>query len=256
MVLSKGEFLYLISIIAFGFLMLLLFFLIVMVLNVRIRKQKEIEKLNAILETQENERKRIAEDMHDEIGPMLSAIKLQINSFLSLQTKEDLESNIKETSGYLNVIIQNVRNVVRNLSPANLSNHGLVKSIEDFRNIIEKDGHIRFNFMNEGIGSRWKETAEINIYRMVNEMINNSLKHSNCNEINLALRMYEKEFLVLYTDNGSIQEANAVNSSGMGVKNISSRANMMNGKVSTYRDFTRGAFYFITFENRNILQST
>jgi signal transduction histidine kinase len=73
MVLSKDAFIYLIFIVATAILMLLLFFIVVLILNIRIRKQKEIEKLNAVITTQENERKRIAEDLHDEIGPMLSA---------------------------------------------------------------------------------------------------------------------------------------------------------------------------------------
>ncbi len=256
MALSKDEFIYLIGLVAFAFLLLFLFFVFVMILNVKIRKQKEIEKLNAILATQEDERKRIAEDMHDEIGPMLAAIKLQINTFLNVQSKEELEKSISETSGYMNVVIQNIRSAVRNLSPSNLTSNGLIQSIEDFRSIIEKDNRIRFCFMNEGIRGEWKPNAEATIYRMVNEMINNSLKHSNCNRINLAFRMYKRYFLILYTDNGNLQADFKNTSNGMGVKNIFSRVNMLNGKMSTHRDFSQGAFYHITFENKNIMQSS
>ena len=84
--------------------MLLLFFIIMIVLNVKIRKQKEIEKLNAILTTQENERKRIAEDMHDDIGPMLSAIKLQINSFTSVPLKEEFKILLKTYSSAMSLL--------------------------------------------------------------------------------------------------------------------------------------------------------
>ena len=63
-----------------------------MIFNVKIKKQKEIEKLNAVIATQENERKRIGEDMHDEMGPMLAVIKLQINTFASYLSKEEFEN--------------------------------------------------------------------------------------------------------------------------------------------------------------------
>src|SRR4030095_7257445 len=104
MVLSKEEYLYLIGIVALGFVLLLAFFIIVMFRNIKIRKQSEIEKLNAVILTEENERSRIAEDMHDEIGPMLSAIKLQINAFGSSQSKQELAEAIAQTSVHLDTV--------------------------------------------------------------------------------------------------------------------------------------------------------
>src|ERR1043165_9819500 len=136
MLLSKEEFLYLICIVAITILLLLLFFIVVLVLNVKIRKQKEIEKLNAAITTQENERKRIAEDLHDDIGPMLSAIKLQINSFQT-EPPEKLSSGVKQTSMHLDNVIQNIRSIVRNLSPAYMNRKGLIASIEDFEKLVE-----------------------------------------------------------------------------------------------------------------------
>ena len=254
MVLSKDEFFYLIFMIAAAILMLLLFFIAVLILNVKIRKQKEIEKLNAIITTQENERKRIAEDLHDEMGPMLSAIKLQINNFVL--AKDELEKNVKETSNHLDTVIQNIRRVVRNLSPSKLHSQGLIQSIEEFRVIIEKNNKIRFNLYHEGINNKWHEQAEAGIYRIVHELINNSLKHSNCNEINIALRVYEKVCLILYVDNGSIPENGVPKERGFGLQNIQTRVQMLKGKLETHPDFSRGAFYEIKIENKNLFQST
>src|ERR1041384_7641328 len=121
MLLPKDEFLYLIFAVAVAFLLLLLFFITILIINVKMRKQKEIEKLQAIIDTQENERKRIADDMHDEIGPLLSAIKLEINSYPAITLKENLENKIKSTSRHLDTVIENIRNTVRNLSYKNLS---------------------------------------------------------------------------------------------------------------------------------------
>lgn len=255
MLLSKNEFLYLIFIVVGAIFLLLMFFLIMVVINVKMKKRKQIEMLSAVIATEENERKRIAEDMHDEIGPMLSAIKLQINAFVSSKTKEDLEVSVKETSVHLNEVIQNVRNIVRNLSPVKLVSHGLIQSIEDFRNLIEKNGRIKFCFMNHGITWPLREDAETNIYRIVSEMINNSLKHSSCNEIKLAFRMFEKKFIILYTDNGNQKPGEKSVSGGMGVGNIISRVGMLKGRICTKSDFNRGAFYYITLDNKNIVKS-
>lgn len=255
MVLSKDEFLYLIFIVAIAFMLLLLFFIIMVILNVKIRKQKEIEKLNAVITTQENERKRIAEDMHDEIGPMLSAIKLQINTFGSHAIKEELEESIKETSNHLDTVIQNIRGIVKNLSPAQLHKQGLIQSIEDFRMIIKKDIRVQFNFQYDSIDEKWNEQAEANIYRIVHELINNSLKHSNCNEINLSLRRYEKTFLIQYTDNGTMKMVTKNDSVGMGMQNIKSRVAMLGGKLINHNDFSHGAFYQITIESKNLFEN-
>jgi len=248
MVLSKNEFLYLIVVVAAGFLLLVLFFFYLLFYNVKIRKQKEIEKLNAILETQENERRRIAEDMHDEVGPMLSAIKLQISNFAACP-EEDLEEQIKQTSAYLDTVIQHVRTVVRNLSSKKLKEHGLVQSIIDIQSRVEKDSRIKFSFQQEGINGQMKETTEANVYRIISEMVNNSIKHSNCSEINLVLRMYEQnKLLLMYTDDGKVNRS-PEGKTGMGLNNIISRVNILNGKLFTLPDFSHGAFYYITIES-------
>jgi signal transduction histidine kinase len=254
MVLSKDEFLYLIFIIAAAILMLLLFFIVVLILNVRIRKQKEIEKLNAVITTQEDERKRIAEDLHDEIGPMLSAIKLQINNFTI--DRDELDKSVKETSAHLDAVIQNIRGVVRNLSPSKLHSQGLIQSIEEFRTIIEKSNKIRFKLYHENINKSWNEQAEASVYRIIHELINNSIKHSNCSEINIALRVYEKVCLILYVDNGSARLNGNSKEHGSGLQNIQTRVAMMKGKLNTHRDFTDGAFYEIKIDNKNLFQSS
>jgi signal transduction histidine kinase len=251
MVLPEEEFIKLIFLISFAFMMLFIFFIVMMLINTRIRRKKEIEKLQAIISTQENERKRIAEDLHDEIGPMLSAIKLQINSFPPI--REELEKNIKETSNHLDTVIQNIRGVVRNLSPSKLHSRGLIQSIEEFRSIIEKNDKIRFRLFHEGVNAKWHEQAESNIYRIVYELINNSLKHSNCSEINMALRGYQDVFLILYTDNGNAVTKANESSPGMGLQNIRTRVAMLKGKLNTHADFSSGAYYEIQIENKNLV---
>lgn len=222
-------------------------------LNGRKRKQKEIQALNAVLEMQESERKRIAEDLHDELSPMLSAVKLKINSIRQMQSTDEIEQIVKETTTYVDSIIQDVRLVVRNLSPTNLSKYGLVQSIEDFKNTVEKNNRIKFDFMHEGLEKRFKESAEINIYRILSEMINNSVKHSNCDAIKLLIKVYKDKTSILYTDNGQKIQTEEKSHAGMGLRNITSRVNLFKGELHKKKDFSTGAFYQILFDNHILL---
>ena len=224
--------------------------------NAKMKKQKEIEKLNAVIAMQEYERNRIAEDMHDEIGPMLSVIKLEINNFVTSQTKDDLMLNVKETSNHLDAVIQNIRDIVRNLSPTNLHAQGLVQSLHEFKTIIEKDSRLRFIFIHEGIYGTFTRQAEANIFRIFHELINNSLKHSNCTEMSVVLRMYEEDFVIFYHDNGRLKEDNKQLTVGMGLRNVESRIRALDGKTHFKSGFENGALYYIIFKNKNLLQPT
>ena len=252
MQLSKDEFLWLIGIVATTFLVLAVFFISVLLINSRNRRLKKIEILNAMLVIQESERKRIAEDLHDDIGPMLAAIKLQINSYSSF-TAEDLTKNIKETSKHLDSMIHNIRRIVKNLSPTNLNRNGLISSIQDFGILIEREGKIHFKFIHDDL-FRLSEHAETNIYRIIYEMINNSLKHSNCDLISLSITRNKDSLVIIYTDNGNLPDT-PNKGDGIGVRNIEQRVRLLNGAISKSENFSEGAFYQITFNNKNLLAS-
>jgi signal transduction histidine kinase len=230
---------------------LAVFFIIVLLINSRNRRLKKIEILNAMLAIQESERKRIAEDLHDDIGPMLSAIKLMINSFPS-HAAEDLKKSISETSGHLDSVIQNIRGIIRNLSPTNMNRNGLISSIEDFRHLVAREGKIQFDFIHDDFSNKFSENAEINIYRIIHEMMNNSVKHSNCNLISLSMKTDTDSLIIIYSDNGR-KPGNLNNNNGMGVKNIEYRVRLLNGILKKSGDFSEGAFYHITFSNKNLL---
>jgi signal transduction histidine kinase len=249
--LSKVEVLWLIGIIAATFFVLAVFFISVLLINSRNRREKKIEILNAMLSIQENERKRIAEDLHDDIGPMLAAIKLQINSFGG-SGAQDLPSNIKLTSYHLDSVIQNIRNIIRNLSPTNMNRRGLIASIEDFETLVVRNSNINFHFHHDGMTTSLNKNAEINIYRIIHEMLNNSLKHSNCTVIDLSLLMNKENMQIEYKDNGKLGTSQ-VKGNGMGLNNISHRVRLLNGKFIQCDSFKDGAYYHITLQNKNII---
>jgi two-component system, NarL family, sensor kinase len=252
MVLSKSEFIYIILIIAATFLILALFFISVVVINARNRRRKKIELLEAELQIQESERERIARDLHDDINIHLIAVKMLINNF-RLDSPEEAKQAVIESSERLNTIIADIRNIVRNLGAANVKHKGLVETIEETGRWLERGKKFRFHFIHEGLTRKLSGKAEINIYRIIFEMINNSLKHSNGDTINLSLKMDETQMLLIYSDNGT--SFKSTDTGGMGLDNITKRAELLKGTISKNADFSHGAFYHIIFENKFLVAS-
>lgn len=216
------------------------------------KKQEEIRSLKSAIDIQERERKRIAEDIHDQIGPMISAIKLKINSIKHMQSMEEVQRTVAETSSYIDMLMKDVRKTIRNLSPTNISENGFIKSIHDFKSVVERND-IEFLVLHEGVENKISERAKLNLYRIISEMINNSIKHSGCTAIKVIMKMYEHSTLFLYVDNGSARHDQSIQSLGMGLKNIQSRVASLQGKLYCNEHFGDGAFYQILFDNHALL---
>jgi len=157
--------------------------------TLEIEYQKEL--LKAILEAQESERKRIASDLHDSVGSNLSAIRLYLNQ-LKQEDQSDYFDNVKkETTGMIDLTIENVRSITRNLLPSSLEQFGLIAALEDLcRRINELDNlKVRFQCQED---RRLPPSAEIALYRVVQELINNTLKHAQAEHITVKVEMQDK----------------------------------------------------------------
>jgi len=168
--------------------------------------------------------------LHDGLGPVLSAIKLYFQAFNNtnnINSKEEiglkLEKIIDNTINDISVISQNI-------SPPILENYGLISALENFINQIKINKNIKFDFTFDNI-KRFELKNELTLYRTITELINNTLKHSNGNEIFLKISDLENYLFVKYTDNGmGFSIDNALKSkSGMGLNNISNRIKSLNG---------------------------
>jgi PAS domain S-box-containing protein len=216
------------------------------------RKQIEQRIYDAIVETEEKERQRLASDIHDEIGPLLSSLKMYIESLNNssdfvkqdfLKTK--LQSLIVES-------INNVREVSNALSPYLLNKYGLNTAIKSFINNTQELIAINFetNMGNDRFGIKY----EIAYYRIVKELINNSIKHAKATNIDLKLNFINKELVLVYEDNGMGLDNEIINNSkvkGMGLYNIINRIKSINGRYKFYENIVNG-FGFELFSEINI----
>ncbi|MCU0370743.1 MAG: PAS domain S-box protein [Bacteroidales bacterium] len=214
------------------------------------RKQMERNILSAVIRAEEQERERISKDIHDGLGPLLSTIKLYVNELESgdMEPEEKTEM-LKQTNELINEAISSTRSISNNLSPHLVMDFGLVKAVDSFCKKVNLAQKIRINFENTLGAVRFDQTIEIVLYRVITELINNTLKHANASKIDIYLEIIEEVLQLTYLDDGvGFDKDKAMNdeSGGMGLKNIVSRLRSINGN---YRIHSRpGAGFLVVVE--------
>jgi signal transduction histidine kinase len=207
------------------------------VLAVRdITRQKEIDKqiFNAIIEAEEKERKRFSRDMHDGLGALLSTVKIYV-TLLQKGNKDEQEREIlfQELKDMINKAVEAARTIANNLMPGVLMDHGLIKALRSFTDALQQTGIIKIDFYYPASIPVIDANTETHIYRIVLELINNTLKYAGADLITLRIEYSDMKLRLHYQDNGKGFDFWSVynNTAGsQGLKNILSRVNFMNGE--------------------------
>ncbi|RYU96809.1 sensor histidine kinase [Emticicia agri] len=200
-----------------------------------LKAEMQRQLLESSLEVQEVERRRIAKDLHDEVGAMLSMTKMSFNQLIKkLNTSAELTEQGKTTKEFLEESISQVRRISRELVPSTLEDFGLISAIDEFIQKIHIASGVLFIFNHEGIEDtqRFDKKIELTIYRIAQELVNNALKHAEAQEITLKLSAQARKLLFIFTDNGKGFDLEAVKKdpkSGLGLRNIESRLSVVNG---------------------------
>ena len=232
--------------------------------NMNVKSRAEIEKkINQqkfrsvlILEGQEEERKRIAMDIHDGIGQMLTSLKFQIES-INLKESEKAQTKISEIDQLIKQIIKEVRKVTFNLKPTVLGDYGLQAALNVFTQEIGKLIDIKLIYKTEGELYRLPQKIENNIFRIIQEAINNSIKYSQAEIIEVFLRQTENDLTIVVKDEGigfdpKIVEGRSVNiESGRGFFNMYERTEYVNGRLEIISDPGQGTTVTLTVPMRN-----
>ncbi len=195
------------------------------------RKQMERRILDTIIETEENERERLASDLHDEIGPILSSMKMYINSLSENENKKKKEYIITQLLELVREAISNIRAISNALSPHILTNYGLPAAIKS--TIQNAQEFIDIEFSNNFKKLRFPSNVEIIYYRILNELLNNTLKHAKAKKIVILLQFDEGYLVLRYFDDGvgfNVEQVMKKKQSGIGLFNILSRIKTISGK--------------------------
>ncbi len=201
------------------------------------KKVKEQQFRSAlILEGQEEERKRISRDMHDGVGQLLSAMKFNLQSVYSVGSPQEMEK-LKTSKDLLQKVIKEVRRISFNLTPSALSDYGIVSVLNKFSQEITKIADIQVIFENKtGFLSRLEGKVENNLYRIVQEAVNNTIKYADATEIRITLSHNLKFLQLDIADNGKgfdiekLETEGHFSASGHGIFNIRERTNFINGQ--------------------------
>lgn len=197
------------------------------------RQQNEL--FNAIVTTQDQERKRIAQDLHDGLGSVLSAAKLKLSALE--ESNELLPPGLKEkyqtTLLLLDEAAAELRNVSHNIMPATLSKLGLVAALKNLIDHISSHSGLQISFSAHGFTNRLNEVVEMSIYRVVLELINNIVKHAAAQKVTLQMIQYPDYINITVEDDGKgfNYEAALDQKKGIGLGNILSRVEYLKGKI-------------------------
>lgn len=207
-----------------------------------LKSQKEIEMMQAMIEGEETERKRIARDLHDGIGSRLSSLKMQLEN---LKMDDSQFSNHEKFSENLSIVIKDLRRTAFNLVPETLSKLGLDLALKDLC-FAMSNSTVSIQYTSNEIQPNIIPSHQVTIFRIIQELINNALKHSSCSELIVDCSQNGELFLVTVEDNGigfNINDLECFN--GLGLKNIRSRVQMLMGKFDLQSNQNTGTAFYI-----------
>ena len=196
-------------------------------------KEQEMNSVNSFISGQERERSRIASDLHDRLGSLLSTVKLHFSSMEPfLEKNEELTENFSYAISLLDQSVAEVRSVSHNLAKEILTEFGIVGAIENLMEAINSAGNLKLVFINSGFNHRLPYEYEMEIYRIIQEIVTNAIKHANASEIVIQFVVDGDILTITIEDDGVGFDVSKIKSNGIGLINIFERTAKMNGKYA------------------------
>lgn len=188
--------------------------------------------INSNLQTLETERQRFAEDLHDEIGASLSAIRLYIGNIDRQIQNDDLKAQLKEARNTIDRSMASTRRIAHNILPPGLEIMGLSKVVEDLAEQLQLASNLNITIEAEPNMPKLNYQQELFLYRVLQELFNNTIKHSKANSAAVNFSTKNNRYIISYSDNGVGFDMQNQSYAGIGLSNLNNRVNMIGG---TYR---------------------
>ena len=219
----------------------------------KLEQERDIAKLQALIEGEEKERIRLAQDLHDGINGDLSSIKFQLSSidFNSLSTENKTLFN--KAIDMIDYSCDQVRNISHNLSPTALNDFGLLNSVKNYCSKLEQFHAIKINFQHFGNDIKLSKNIETVIYRIIQELVNNIIKHAEASEALVQINSHQDNLFITVEDNGKGFH-NSQKKSGIGLRNIASRIAFLNATLDEEHN-PNGTTFTINIDLKNIPKS-
>ncbi|HTF19104.1 MAG TPA: two-component regulator propeller domain-containing protein, partial [Chryseolinea sp.] len=198
-----------------------------------LRKQQAAQ-IRVMVAIQEDERKRISRDLHDDIGTKLSALKLFLTSLrekVSVHGDAEVEALAKTSEQFIGEAMADVRTLLANLSPSVLEEFGYTVAVEGLINKLNETRQASFKLSVFGMERRLKPAYELALYRITQELINNVMKHAAAHSVSLQIGQRDERIVLMIEDDGKGFDT-GINTGGYGLKNLAARCKLMQGSMS------------------------
>jgi signal transduction histidine kinase len=198
-----------------------------------LEKERKLIAAQSLMKGQEEERTRLARDLHDGVGGLLSGVKLSMsnmkgNAFLSEENAHSFNNVITQ----LDQSIAELRRVSHNMMPESLIKYGLKEALENYCESLNFSGKIKVQLQTYGMEERMDQSTEIVVYRMIQELLNNVIKHADAKNVLIQLVRKQDRFTLTVEDDGKGFDTQEINhKNGAGLANIKARAEYLNGNV-------------------------
>ncbi len=213
----------------------------------RLNYQRDLlsrQLLSTVLRTEERSRSQFAKELHDGMGPLLSSAKMSLSAISAENMSEQQREILQNTRFVIDEAIRSVREISNNMSPQILMDFGLAQGVQSFLSRIQSLHTIEITFDTNLDKERFDNDIEVVLYRVVCELVNNSLKHSSCSKIEISLMLKDGYLTLQYNDNGCGFNPDKVISNGMGLSNITSRVDSLNGELQITSSESNGVRVF------------
>jgi signal transduction histidine kinase len=206
--------------------------MIISIADVTSVKASKYAALNSLLEGQEQERKRLASEIHDGIGPILSTVKMSLASIEGdvENINHELGEKFRKSYEMIDEAASDLRSISHNLMPKVISDFGLSEALETLCEKVNATKNLKVDFINSGLTQRLDETTELGLYRISQELINNTLKYAQAKKITIQLMLRDDTIQLMYEDDGKGFYPDAI-SKGIGLMNIENRTRALAGHL-------------------------
>jgi signal transduction histidine kinase len=212
---------------------------------VLLQKEKEMQVLRAMMDGEETERSRLAKDLHDGVGGLLSATKMHLSILQNDQSFPDIHNHFNHTVSMLDSASHEIRMIAHNLAPELLVKFGLNKALATYFSRLQSPD-FKIDYLKVGEVPRLETNFELLVYRVIQELINNVIKHAHAHYVLVQMSYHEEALSVTVEDNGI--GLNPGESEGLGFSNLKSRLDAVNGYIEIDSSPGNGTTVFVEFD--------
>jgi signal transduction histidine kinase len=213
-----------------------------------LEQQAQMVAMDAIIRGEQNERSRVAQDLHDGVGSLLSGVKLSLSAMKgNMVISEEMAHAFERSIMQLDNAISEMRRVAYNMMPESLVKYGLVDATKNFCDDINSSSQIKVLFESIHFGVSLEKSKEVIAFRIIQELVNNALKHSKGSQVIVQLSASDDWVTLTVEDNGKGLNPDLENSKGLGMESLKNRVQYLKGRMDVRSEEGKGLSILIEF---------